>query len=68
VQGASAIALLLGVLFAAPVAILILAWTWLLPVVEIAPKGQSRFERFRNAVIAIVLGLVATGIGKRLFG
>jgi hypothetical protein len=31
-------------------------WGWLLPVVEIAPRGQSRFEVFRRTVIAITVG------------
>jgi hypothetical protein len=43
-------------------------WGWLLPVVEIAPRGQSRFEVFRRTVIAITVGLIGAGFAKLLFG
>jgi hypothetical protein len=56
------------VFFVAPLVILILGWKWLLPLVEIAPKGQSRLERLRKGVITIVLGLIGAGIAKRLYG
>jgi hypothetical protein len=41
---------------------------YLLPVVEIAPRGQSRFELIRSTVITIMVGLIGEGSAKLLFG
>ena len=48
--------------------VVVSAFYWVLPEVEIAPPGQRRFDRLRRAVVTIVLGLVGAGIAKQLFG
>jgi hypothetical protein len=51
-----------------PFALLVFVHEWVLPVVEVAPKGQTRVARVRTAVITLALGLIGTGISRRLFG
>lgn len=65
-QGASGWTVVI-VLYLAPLPILLLVFNWLLPVVEIAPYGQSRLERLRKADISLLLGLIGAGIAKRVF-
>jgi hypothetical protein len=55
------------VLYLTPLIVLILVWNWLLPLVEIAPKGQTRLERVRKGVVTIILGLFVAGISRKLF-
>lgn len=41
---------------------------WLLPNAEVAPPGHTRFDRFMRTMATLVLGLIAAGLTKRLYG
>jgi hypothetical protein len=45
---------------------LIAAAGYLLPAVEVAPPGHTRFDAFRRAALTVVLGLLGAYLAKRL--